>query len=220
MTIDMEFPPHGPVRRGTGNLILVFLLDDVHRKGRFARSCTPPVGRTAKQSAIQFPAYEKRTDRPPPFYYSAGMSAPKYPGFGSSESLLLSTSDKHPKIHLTSSTSTKLSTIMSSAAAVKLSPALKSLIAAPHALGSPVPSPSKRATLALFDKIRSEGESGGVEPESWLTVSSAALVTVNSPETVCALFDYAKERRGGLEDQVMAAAVSGMLSGLSVHLWE
>ena len=99
---------------------------------------------------------------------------------------------------------------MAAAAAVKLSPALKSLIAAPHTFGSPLPSPGRRATTALFDNIRSEGEAGGVGRDSWLTLTGAALVTVNSPEGICELFDYAKERRGGVEDQVMAAAVSGL----------
>lgn len=94
-----------------------------------------------------------------------------------------------------------------SAASVKLSPALKSLISAPHALGAAIPSPGRKATTALFDKIRTRGEAGGVGRESWLTVSSAALVTVNSPEGVCELFDYAREGKGGVEDMVMAAAV-------------
>lgn len=95
-----------------------------------------------------------------------------------------------------------------SAAAVKLSPALKSLIASPQALGSAIPSPGKRAITTLFDKIRSEGEAGGIGSETWLTVTSAALCTVNSPDSVCGLFDYASERRSGVEAHVMVAAVS------------
>jgi hypothetical protein len=93
------------------------------------------------------------------------------------------------------------------ASAVKLSPALKALIAAPHAMGSAIPAPSRAVITSLFDGIRSRGESGGVGSESWLTLSSAALVTVNSPETVCELFSYAANRKGDVQDQVQAAGV-------------
>jgi hypothetical protein len=93
------------------------------------------------------------------------------------------------------------------ASAVKLSPALKALIAAPHAMGSAIPAPSRPIITSLFDGIRSRGESGGVGSESWLTLSSAALVTVNSPETVCELFTYAANRKGDVQDQVHAAGV-------------
>ena len=61
-------------------------------------------------------------------------------------------------------------------------------------------------TSSLFDKIRSEGEAGGVGRETWLTLTGAAMVTVNCPDGVCELFDYAKP--DGVEDQVMTAAVS------------
>lgn len=94
-----------------------------------------------------------------------------------------------------------------SAAAVKLSPAIKALLAAPHSLGTARPAPARPTLSSLFDRIRSRGESNGVGPESWLTLSTAALVTVNSPATVCALFSYAAEKRGDVEDQVRAAAV-------------
>ena len=99
----------------------------------------------------------------------------------------------------------------SAAAAIKLSHALKSIIAAPHALGSPRASPGRSSTSLLFNKIRSEGEAGGVGRETWLTLTGAAMVTVNSPEGICELFDYAKP--DGIQDQVRTAAVSERFDG-------
>ncbi|WVQ96925.1 hypothetical protein IAU59_004033 [Kwoniella sp. CBS 9459] len=96
---------------------------------------------------------------------------------------------------------------MSKAAAVKLSPAVKSLINAPHAFGSAIPRPAAASTHALFEKIRTRGEEGGIGPETWLTLSTGSLVTVNSPDTLCALFDYASNRSRGLDEKVKAAAV-------------
>ena len=93
------------------------------------------------------------------------------------------------------------------AAAVKISPALKALVAAPYSFPNPLPAPARPVLNRLFDSIRSKGEAGGVGPETWLTLGAASLCTVNSPESLCRLFDYAKERAGGIEDQVKAAAV-------------
>jgi hypothetical protein len=62
---------------------------------------------------------------------------------------------------------------------------------------------------SLFDKITSKGEKYGVGHETWLTLSTAALVTVNSPESVGGLWEYAKSKGvGGAE----AAAVSTSIS--------
>ncbi|OCF42832.1 hypothetical protein I317_03309 [Kwoniella heveanensis CBS 569] len=96
---------------------------------------------------------------------------------------------------------------MSKAAAVKLSPVVKSLIGAPHALGSAIPKPAPEKVHALFEKIRVKGEQGGVGPDSWLTLSTGSLVTVNSPATLCSLFDYASSRSEGLQGKINAAAV-------------
>lgn len=93
------------------------------------------------------------------------------------------------------------------AASVKLSPAVKALISAPHALGQAIPAPSRAAVKQLFDNVRSRGERNGVDVDSWLTVSTAALVTVNSPATICELFSYAAERQKDVQDQVKAAAI-------------
>ncbi|WVQ73745.1 hypothetical protein IAR50_003325 [Cryptococcus sp. DSM 104548] len=94
-----------------------------------------------------------------------------------------------------------------SAKSVKLSPAIKALLAAPHAHGGPIPAPPRATINSLFDRIRSRGEAGGVGAPTWLTVSTGALVTTNSPDSVRALWDYASERSKGLEEKVEAAGV-------------
>lgn len=82
---------------------------------------------------------------------------------------------------------------MSAAAKLKLSPALKQLIALPSAKGAALPSPPPAAFKSLFDNIRHKGERGGIGRETWLTLGTAALFTVNSPDAVCQLFNYASE---------------------------
>ncbi|GAA5974973.1 hypothetical protein JCM11641_006785 [Rhodosporidiobolus odoratus] len=81
-------------------------------------------------------------------------------------------------------------------ASVRLSPALKALIAAPHAQGGPLLAPSKAVTDRLFEGLASSGEKGGVGEAGWLTLGSAALFTLNSPETLCRLYSFATARRG------------------------
>ncbi|CEQ40681.1 SPOSA6832_02322, partial [Sporobolomyces salmonicolor] len=76
-------------------------------------------------------------------------------------------------------------------ASVKLSSALKSLISAPHAQGGPVPLPSQAATTRLFEGLSRSAARNGVGPVTWLTLSSAALVTLNSPATLCELYSFA-----------------------------
>ncbi|OCF54407.1 hypothetical protein L486_07955 [Kwoniella mangroviensis CBS 10435] len=76
------------------------------------------------------------------------------------------------------------------AASVKLSPALKTLVNLPSALPSSIPAPSQQVTTKLFDSIRSNAPSD-LSRHAWLTVGTAALLTVNSPEAICQLWDYA-----------------------------
>jgi hypothetical protein len=90
------------------------------------------------------------------------------------------------------------------ASSLKLSPHLKALINAPHSLPSPIASPGRAALNQLFDKISSKGEKYGIGHEAWLTLSTAALVTVNSPESVGGLWEYARSK--GV-DGVEAASV-------------
>ncbi|GAA6006283.1 hypothetical protein JCM11491_002095 [Sporobolomyces phaffii] len=74
---------------------------------------------------------------------------------------------------------------------VKLSAALKALIKSPSAQPGPVPVPSPAATSRLFDGIARSAATNGVGSTTWLTLSGAALVTLNSPATLCALYSYA-----------------------------
>ncbi|KAK4687969.1 hypothetical protein P7C73_g2150, partial [Tremellales sp. Uapishka_1] len=90
---------------------------------------------------------------------------------------------------------------------MKLSPSIKSLISAAHAQPGAVPAPSRMVLTQLFDRIRSRAEQGGVGRESWLTLSTAGLLTVNSPEALCRLWDYAGDKSASLEERVRDAAV-------------
>lgn len=56
-------------------------------------------------------------------------------------------------------------------ASTKLSPALKALIAAPHARGTALPAPSLAVTDRLFDSIRASATSNGIGSSTWLTLS-------------------------------------------------
>lgn len=76
--------------------------------------------------------------------------------------------------------------------ATKLSPALKALIAAPHARGKPLPSPPAATTSALFDALRSSAKSNGVGNAAWVTLSVCEgheraqwVVMANRPTTDC-----------------------------------
>jgi hypothetical protein len=90
-----------------------------------------------------------------------------------------------------------------SAKAVKLSPAIKALISAPHARGSALPSPSPQRLNSLFDTIRSRARP--ISTPTFLTLSTAALVTVNSPQSLCDLYSYV-EKDGDAGKNVEAAA--------------
>lgn len=95
----------------------------------------------------------------------------------------------------------------SAAASVKLSPAIKALIAAPHALGNAIPAPSN--IHSVFSRLRSRGvQQGGIGSDSWLTLATAALVTINSPASLCELMKHEiKEQSRGVEEKIKAAAV-------------
>ncbi|GAA6029135.1 hypothetical protein JCM8097_001616 [Rhodosporidiobolus ruineniae] len=86
-------------------------------------------------------------------------------------------------------------------ASVRLSQFLKSLIAAPHARGGPVSAPPQAVTTRLFERLASEGEKRGVGEAGWLTLGTATLVTVNSPEALCALYSFAAKRAQGQKDE-------------------
>ncbi|GAA5824973.1 hypothetical protein JCM3770_001414 [Rhodotorula araucariae] len=79
-------------------------------------------------------------------------------------------------------------------AAVKLSPALKALIASPHAQGGALPAPPRAAVTKLFERLASSAKENGLGEATWLTLGSAALVTLNSPATLCELHSFATSR--------------------------
>lgn len=93
------------------------------------------------------------------------------------------------------------------ASKLKLSPRLKALINLPAARGAALPAPPPAKTRALLDSIRTTGEKGGVGADTWVSLSTAAMFTVNSPETLCQLYDYATEGKP-VEQKVQTAAVS------------
>ena len=92
-----------------------------------------------------------------------------------------------------------------SASAAKLSPALKSLISAPHARGGALPSPNN--IKSLFQRISDSARSNDLGIRTWLCLSTASLVTMNSPAAVCDLYSYATSSMSKPEDKAKAAAI-------------
>lgn len=80
----------------------------------------------------------------------------------------------------------------------RLPTSLKALISSPSALGFPIPSPGRAILAPVFDRIRSRAERGGAGRSAWLTLGTAATVTVNSPESLCALYDHASGANVGV----------------------
>lgn len=95
------------------------------------------------------------------------------------------------------------------AASVKLSPAIKALIALPSARGRSIPAPRPDLLHGLFRRVVGKGEKWGVGREAWLTLCTAGVMTVNSPESLVGLYEFASERvGGGVEERARNAAVS------------
>ncbi|ORY35061.1 hypothetical protein BCR39DRAFT_516451 [Naematelia encephala] len=90
---------------------------------------------------------------------------------------------------------------------IKLSPALKSLISAPHAFPAALPAPPRQALNELFDQIRRRAEPYGVNADTWLTLGTAGIMTVNSPDSLCALWDFASARRDNQEGKIRDALI-------------
>jgi hypothetical protein len=105
-----------------------------------------------------------------------------------------------------------------SAASVKLSPAIKALIALPSARGRSIPSPRPDLLHGLFRRVVGKGEKGGVGRDTWLTLCTAGVMTVNSPESLVGLYEFASERVGGaVEERARNAAVS-LLDGVGTDV--
>ncbi|KAI9645954.1 hypothetical protein NHQ30_005391 [Ciborinia camelliae] len=71
----------------------------------------------------------------------------------------------------------------------KLSPSLKALISAPYARPGYAPAP--RNIRSVFQKIEEEASTNNVGLPSWLTISTAATMTMNSPDSMLELFRLA-----------------------------
>lgn len=74
----------------------------------------------------------------------------------------------------------------------KLSPSIKSLLSAPVSNPHPYPLPALPKLISTLDTIRSRASSAGVGTEAWLTVLSAAGVTVNSPASYVGIWEWAR----------------------------
>ncbi|GAA5823210.1 hypothetical protein JCM11251_007525 [Rhodosporidiobolus azoricus] len=93
-------------------------------------------------------------------------------------------------------------------ASMRLSPALKAVINAPHAQGGPVPAPAEGIVKSLFERLSGEKRVG---EETWLTLGTAALVTLNSPATLCALYSFAVGRAGQAENDQKAVECAAIM---------
>ncbi|BGP57243.1 hypothetical protein JCM8202_002085 [Rhodotorula sphaerocarpa] len=96
-------------------------------------------------------------------------------------------------------------------AGVRLSDALKTLIAAPHAQGNVLPAPSQAVRTALFEGLASSAQRHGLGTPAWLTLGSAALVTLNSPDTLCALYAFARDRCDPSERDTKSVEYAGIM---------
>ncbi|KAF2121182.1 hypothetical protein BDV96DRAFT_484216 [Lophiotrema nucula] len=75
----------------------------------------------------------------------------------------------------------------------KLSPSLKALINAAHSRPGPVPAP--RHIESIYKRIESEATARKLGRPSWLALSTAATMTMNSPESMVALFHASSKER-------------------------
>lgn len=84
----------------------------------------------------------------------------------------------------------------------KLSPTLKSLINAAHARPGPVPAPPR--IQAIYGRIEKEATDRKLGRPSWLGISTAATMTMNSPESMIALYDSSSKSRPESEGVAIA----------------
>jgi hypothetical protein len=90
----------------------------------------------------------------------------------------------------------------SSPAMSKLSPALKSLINAAHSRPGPVPAPPR--IQAVYQRIQEEATERKLGRPSWLGISTAATMTMNSPESMIALYNSTSASRPQSEGVAIA----------------
>lgn len=75
----------------------------------------------------------------------------------------------------------------------KLGASVKALINAAHARPGPVPAP--RQIQSLYKKIEQEATAHKLGRPSWLALSTATTMTMNSPESMVALYHSASENK-------------------------
>ncbi|KAJ6137596.1 hypothetical protein N7471_004082 [Penicillium samsonianum] len=71
----------------------------------------------------------------------------------------------------------------------RLSTSLKALINAPAARPSTVPAPAN--ITSVYQKIQQTAQSNQISQPSWVALSTAATMTMNSPESLAALYELA-----------------------------
>jgi len=84
----------------------------------------------------------------------------------------------------------------------KLSPTLKSLINAAHSRPGPVPAPPR--IQSIYNKIEKEATDRKLGRPSWLGISTAATMTMNSPEAMIALYNTSSKSK--TESEAVAIA--------------
>jgi hypothetical protein len=84
----------------------------------------------------------------------------------------------------------------------KLSSTLKSLINAAHSRPGPVPAPPR--IQAVYKKIEDEATDRKLGRPSWLGISTAATMTMNSPESMVALYHASSKSKPESEGVAIA----------------
>lgn len=84
----------------------------------------------------------------------------------------------------------------------KLSPSLKALINASHSRPGPVPAPPR--IQAVYQRIQEEATERKLGRPSWLSISTAATMTMNSPESMLALYTSTSASRPPSESVAIA----------------
>jgi len=84
----------------------------------------------------------------------------------------------------------------------KLSPAVKALINAAHARPGPVPAPPH--IQAVYRKIEREATARKVGRPSWLALSTAVTMTMNSPDSMRVLYGVASDSKPTAEAVAIA----------------
>jgi len=88
----------------------------------------------------------------------------------------------------------------------KLSPTLKSLIAAPFAKPNTLPATPK--VRSVYEQLRQEASSKNVGTPAWLTLSTATTMTMNSPESLTELYKLATE---GSKDKIESVQTAELM---------